>query len=76
MVLPDGGGLEMDAPAFLGRVITDALSLGGEPDAQSAGDQKNEWTVHEHVSSLSNNRCGGSISFIDGCHRQSGAGYP
>ena len=49
MVLPDGGGLEMDTPAFSGRVASGALSLGGEPAAQSASDQKNERTVHEHV---------------------------
>ena len=52
MVLPDGGGLEMDAPAVSGGVATGALRLGGEPGAQSTGDQQNEWTVHEHVSSL------------------------
>ena len=52
MVLPDGGGLEMDAPALGGGVVTGVLGPGGEPGAQSAGDQQNEWTVHEHVSSL------------------------
>ncbi len=52
MVLPDGGGLEMDTPALSGGVTTGALGLGGEPCAQSASDQKNEWTVHEHVFSL------------------------
>ena len=52
MVLPDGGGLEMHTPALSGGVATGALRLGGEPGAQNACDQQNEWTVHEHVSSL------------------------
>src|ERR1035441_2422083 len=49
MVLPDGGGLEMHTPPLSGGVATGALRLGGEPGAQNACDQQNEWTVHEHV---------------------------
>ena len=46
MVLPDGGGLEMHTPPLSGGVSTGVLGLGGEPGAQNARDQQNEWTVH------------------------------
>jgi hypothetical protein len=42
MVLPDGGGLEMDIPPLGGGVITGVLGLGGEPGGQSTGDRQNE----------------------------------
>ena len=48
MVLPDGGGLEMDAPALRGGVSAGVLCAGREPGEQNTGDRQNECSVHEH----------------------------